>query len=295
MFAHEFVRNAYLAGTFIGLACGVIGWLVVLRGQVFAGDALSHVAFVGAIGAAVVGLDERVGLFALTLALAAAMAALGRRSQPDDVVIGITFAWILGIGALALTLLATSTHAGSGITAANTLFGQIYTLGRGPSLLAAGIGLAVAVVTLALFRPLVLSTLDPELAVIRGVRVRLLGAGFLLLLAVVTAESTQAVGALLLLGLLAAPAGAAHLLTARPYVGLAVSAAIAVAAMWGGLALSYAIPSLPPSTAIIGLAAAAFLAAALAGRARGIRGRQAMPDWSREPDPPPVPRIDGKG
>ena len=63
---HEFIRNAYLAGTFIALACGVIGWFVVLRGQVFAGDALSHVAFVGAIAAAAAGVDARVGLFALT-------------------------------------------------------------------------------------------------------------------------------------------------------------------------------------------------------------------------------------
>src|SRR6202035_4621314 len=66
MLGHEFIRNAYLAGTLIALACGVVGWFTVLRGQVFAGDALSHVAFVGAIAAAVVGVDERVGLFALT-------------------------------------------------------------------------------------------------------------------------------------------------------------------------------------------------------------------------------------
>ena len=57
MFAHDFVRNAYLAGTFVALACGTVGWLAVLRSQVFAGDALSHVAFVGAIGAAALGLD----------------------------------------------------------------------------------------------------------------------------------------------------------------------------------------------------------------------------------------------
>jgi zinc/manganese transport system permease protein len=68
---------------------------------------------------------------------------------------------------------------------------------------------------------------------------------------------------LLFLGLLAAPAGAAHLLTARPYRGLALSAAIAVAAMWGGLALAYAVPSLPPSTAIIGVAAASYGGAAV--------------------------------
>ena len=72
----------------MAVACGLVGWFTVLRGQVFAGDALSHVAFVGAIAAAVVGVDERVGLFALTLGLAAVMAGLGRRAQADDVTIG---------------------------------------------------------------------------------------------------------------------------------------------------------------------------------------------------------------
>lgn len=268
MFAHEFVRNAYLAGTCVALACGTVGWFVVLRGQVFAGDAFGHVAFVGAIAAAVLGFDERVGLFALTIAIAGGMAALGRRAAADDVVIGIVFAWILGLGLLLITLLATSSAGGYGAILANTLFASIYSLSAGASGVAAAIGLAAAVGVVVAFRPLLLSTLDAELAAVRGVRVRALGAAFLVLVGVVCAESTQSVGALMLLGLLAAPAGAAHLLTARPYCGLALSALIAVAAVWGGLALSYAISSLPPSTAIVGLAAGFYGIAAVIARAK---------------------------
>jgi zinc/manganese transport system permease protein len=271
MFAHDFVVNAYLAGTFIALACGLTGWFVVLRGQVFAGDALSHVAFVGAIAAAVFALDERVGLFALTLLLAAGMAALGRRAQPDDVEIGIVFSWILGLGLLFITLLATSSAGGTGIATANTLFGSIFTLGAAEARVAAAIAVAVCLALGCVVRPLLFSTLDPELAAARGVPVRALGIGFLMLLAVVTAESTQAVGALLLLGLIAAPAGAAHQLTVRPWLGLALSGALAVGAMWGGLALSYAVSSLPASSAVIGLAAGTY---ALAAGARRVRGRE---------------------
>jgi zinc/manganese transport system permease protein len=268
MFAHAFVRNAYLAGTFIALACGTIGWFVVLRSQVFAGDAFSHVAFVGAIGAAALGVDERIGLFALTLALAAALGLAGARAQSDDTAIGITFAWILGLGVLLLAVLATSAGGGSGITTANTLFGSIYSLSPGGAELAAAIAAAVTGLLLAGARPLLLSTLEPELAALRGLPVALLGAGFLAGLAIVTAESTQAVGALLLLGLIAAPAGAARALTARPFAGLALAGAIAMAAMWGGLALSYAVSALPPSSAIIGLAASAYAMAALVVRRR---------------------------
>ncbi len=78
MLSQEFMRNALLAGTFVALACGVVGWFVVLRGQVFAGDALSHVAFPGALAAAAAGIDERAGLFAATVAVGAGIGALGR-------------------------------------------------------------------------------------------------------------------------------------------------------------------------------------------------------------------------
>jgi zinc/manganese transport system permease protein len=272
MFAHAFVRNAYLAGTFVALASGCVGWFAVARAQLFAGDALSHVAFVGAIGAAVIGLNERVGLFALTIAVAGALAARGRRGRADDAVIGIVFAWILGIGVLLIALLATSDVGGAGITTANTLFGSIYSLSAGASWLAAAIALAVTVALALAARPLLLATVDAEQAAARGVPVKLLGTGILIALAIVTAEGTQAVGALLLLGLLSAPAGAAHRLTANPYAGVALAGVIAVGAMWGGLALSYTVPSLPPSSAIIGLAASAFALATVAARARSGRG-----------------------
>jgi zinc/manganese transport system permease protein len=84
---------------------------------------------------------------------------------------------------------------------------------------------------------------------------RLLGVGFLVLLGVVAAEATQAVGALLLLGLLAAPGAAAHRLAGSPVAGIALAGALALAAMWGGLVLAYAVPSLPPSSAVIAIAA----------------------------------------
>jgi zinc/manganese transport system permease protein len=264
MLAHEFVRNAYLAGTPLALACGLVGWFTVLRGQVFAGDALSHVAFVGAIAAAVVGVDERVGLFALTLALAGVMAGLGRRAQADDVTIGVVFSWVLGIGVLLIAVLSTSSSGGSGLIVANTLFGSIFGLSGGESVVAAAVGVGVVLIALAIAKPLLFASLDPELAGLQGVPVKILGLVLLGLIGAVTAEGTQAIGALLVLGLIAAPAGAALRLTSRPYIGMAYSTGIALAAMWGGIALSYAIPSLPPSTAIVGIAVGAYALASIA-------------------------------
>jgi zinc/manganese transport system permease protein len=167
---------------------------------------------------------------------------------------------------LLLAILATSAGGASGITTANTLFGSVYSLSAGAAVIAAAVALAATGFIVGAARPLLVTTLDPELATLRGIRVRALGLAFLAALAVVSAESTQAVGALLLLGLIAAPGGAARVLTARPYRGLALSGAIAVGSMWGGLALSYAISALPPSTAVIGLAAATYAVAGIWAR-----------------------------
>ena len=263
MFAHEFFRNAFLAGTFIALACGLVGYFVVLRAQVFAGDALSHVAFTGALAAAAAGIDPRIGLFAATIAIALVLGGIGERAAADDVTIGIVFAWILGLGVFFLALFSTGSGGGNGLLGARALFGSIFGLGAAEARLAAVIGVGIVAAVLAIARPLLFASVDPGVAAVRGVPVRALGLAFLVLLAATAAEATQAVGALLLLGLLAAPAGAAHRLTANPYLALGLSGGLATLAMWLGLALSYAIPSLPPSTAVIATATTIYLLAFL--------------------------------
>jgi zinc/manganese transport system permease protein len=262
MFAHEFMRNAFLAGTPVALACGLIGYFVVLRSQVFAGDALSHVAFTGALAAAAAGIDVRLGLFAATIAVAGGMGLLGERARPDDVVIGSVFAWILGFGALFLSIFISGSSGSNGTAAVRVLFGSILGLSLADARLAAAIAILVCLALWTIARPLLFASVDPEVARGLGVPVRALGLGFFILLAVVAAEATQAVGALLLLGLLAAPGGAARLLSDNPWRGLGLSGAIAVGSMWIGLALSYRIPSLPASTAVIGVATVTFLLAA---------------------------------
>jgi zinc/manganese transport system permease protein len=265
MLGHEFMRNAFLAGSFVALACGLVGYFVVLRAQVFAGDALSHVAFTGALAAAAAGIDLRIGLFAVTILVALGMGAAGERARADDAVVGSFFAWILGLGALFLSIFTTSSSgSGDGTAGVRVLFGSIFGLSAGEARLAAALGALAIVILLALARPLLFSSIDAEVAEARGLKVKLIGLAFLGVLGLVAAEATQAVGALLLLGLLSAPAGAAQRLTANPYRGLALSAALALLATWGGLILSYLVPNLPPSSMIISLAVAIYLAASLA-------------------------------
>jgi zinc/manganese transport system permease protein len=264
MFAQEFMRNAFLAGTAVALACGLVGYFVVLRAQVFAGDALTHVAFTGAIAAAAAGADTRIGLFAATIAVALAIGALGDRSAADDVTIGITFAWILGLGAYFLAVFSSGSGGGNGLLGARALFGSIFGLSAADARLAAIIAAAIILATAVIARPLLFASVDAAVAAARGVPVRALGLVFLALLGATAAEATQAVGALLLLGLLAAPAGAAQRLTPNPYLGLGLSGALAVLATCAGLTISYLVPTLPPSSAIIAVATAIYLLAFLA-------------------------------
>jgi zinc/manganese transport system permease protein len=263
MFAHEFVRNAFLAGTPIAVACGLVGYFVVLRAQVFAGDALSHVAFTGALAAAAAGIDTRVGLFAATVMIAVMIGGIGERAIADDVTIGIIFAWILGLGVFFLALFSAGSRGGNGLLGARALFGSIFGLSAADARLAAVIAAGIVAAILTIARPLLFASVDPGVAAARGVPVRALGLLFLALVGVTAGEATQAVGALLLLGLIAAPAGAAHRLTSNPYLALGLSGALAVLATWLGLTISYLIPKLPPSSAIIAVATAIYTVAFL--------------------------------
>ncbi|MDH6108586.1 zinc/manganese transport system permease protein [Kitasatospora sp. MAP12-15] len=261
VFTQPFFQHALLAGTFIALACGLVGYFLVLRAQLFTGDALSHVAFTGAMAALAGGYDLRLGLFAATIGVGLLIGGLGRRGRPDDVVIGNVFAWILGLGAFFLTIYTTS-RSGSGQGGAGTsvLFGSIFGLHGDQTSVAVAIASVVCLLILLIARPLLFATLDEAVAAARGVPVRLLGFGFLALVGATAGEATQAVGSLLLLGLLAAPAGAAIRLTDRPFRALALSAGLAVAEMWGGLLISAQFPKLPPSFAIMATASAVYAA-----------------------------------
>ncbi len=254
----DFMRHALLAGTAIAAACGLVGYFLVLRAQVFTGDALSHVAFTGALAALAFGIDPRIGLFVGTVAVALLLGALGRRGRADDVVIGNIFAWVLGLGVFFLTVYTTSRSTANGTAGVTILFGSIFGISAGQAVTAAWIAAAICVILLFIARPLLFSSIDEAVAAAHGVPVRLLGYVFLVLVGACSAEATQAAGALLLLGLLAAPAGTAHRLTTRPYLGLALAAGLAVVEMWVGLVLSALFSRIPPSFAILAVAAGVY-------------------------------------
>ena len=256
LLGQPFLQHALLAGTAIAVLSGLVGYFVVLRGQVFAGDALSHVAYTGALAALAAGLDLRFGLFAATVLIGLLLGLWGGRAGTDDAVTGVVFAWVLGLGVLFLTL-----RTGAGIASVHVLFGSILGVSGSAAVTAAGIAAGLLVVLAVIARPLLFASLDPQVARARGVPVRPLAAVFMVLLGATAAEASQAIGALLRFGLLAAPPAAALRLTSRPWPALALSAGLAVAAVWLGVAASYAWPRLPASFSIMSVSTAEYLSA----------------------------------
>lgn len=240
MLHYDFMRYAFLAGTLLSLIAGLVGYFVVLRHQAFAGESLSDVAFTGALGGAAFAINPFVSLFVSTIVVALIMGAFGERLRGRDVAVGTVLAWVLGLGALFLTLFtAHVSGTGTGFSGISVLFGNILGVSAGQTLSIAVISGVTMLVLLLIARPLLFASLDPDVAAARGVPVQALGLGFMVLLAVTVSEATIAVGALLVFALLLLPAAIAHQVTTRPYAGLALAALLAIVCTWLGITIGF--------------------------------------------------------
>ncbi len=257
MLEYDFMVNAALAGTVVAVVAGVVGYLLVLRGQTFAGHALSHVGFTGATGALLVGLPPLWGMVGVTVLGGVGMGLLGERAEGRDVAIGMVLSLSLGVGLLFLHFFTAYAAQATAL-----LFGSVLGVDAGMIWTLLGLGIVSLVALAAIARPLLFATLQPELAEARGVPMRLVSVLFLAVVALATALCVQVVGVLLVFTLLVAPAAAAHRLAHRLGQGVALSAALAVAQTWAGLALAYA-TDWPVSVWITALGGAAYALACL--------------------------------
>ncbi len=237
LLAQHFVHTALLAGAVVAVVSGAIGIFVVTRGASFAVHAISELGFTGAAGALVVGLDPVIGMIGGSLGVGLVLGLLSLRGRERDSAIGAVLAFGLGVGVLFLSL-----YHGYATQATNLLFGSIVGVSDRQLLELAIVAFIVVAGIAVLYRPLLFSSVDPEVAAARGVPLRALSVAVFLLLALTTAEAIQVVGVLLVLTLVITPAAAAQRLTARPAVAFILSIVIALAATEGGILLSLAQP-----------------------------------------------------
>jgi zinc/manganese transport system permease protein len=242
---NEAVHIALAVGTAVAIVAGVVGVFTVMRGQSFAGESLGDIGTTGGSAAALVGAGPLTGFVAADVLAAGAMELIGvQRVRGRDLATGIVLGAAIGLAALFLYLDSTQGD-GNGSTV-TILFGSIFAISSSTIPAVLGLGaLAVAMVAL-LYRPLLLATVSPEMAAARGIPVRLVGALYLLALALATALAAITIGTILSTALLIGPAAAALRLTRRPVRAMLTATAIGVGAVWLGILLAYDSYHWPP-------------------------------------------------
>jgi len=237
MLQYDFMRHAFEAGTIVAIIAGIIGYFVVLRKSSFAAHALSHIGFAGAAGAVLAGINPLFGLFAFTMTGGAFIATLGKRAATRDVEIGVVLAFMLGLGVLFISL-----YTGYATEAYSLLFGEILGISISDVWVTLIAGVLIFSVVAVMYRPLLFTSLDEDVALAKGVPVFIVGLVFMFLVAAATSIAVQVVGVLLIFALMVAPAATAGRLARRPMRGIAISVSIALLATWLGLFMSFYLP-----------------------------------------------------
>jgi zinc/manganese transport system permease protein len=234
MFQYEFITNAFIASGIVAVVSGVTGYFLVMRGQTFAGHALSHIGFAGATGAGLIGLAPLWGLIGFTLIAGVFMGLLSERISNRDVAIGVVLALALGFGLLFLhyyTAFATQATA--------LLFGNVLAVDHATIVTLGVLGLITLIALAAIMRPLIFASLQPELAEAKGVPLRFVSTAFLAIVALAVSECAQIVGVLLVFTLMVGPPAAAQRVTTGLWSGLIVAALLALAEAWLGLTMAF--------------------------------------------------------
>jgi ABC-type Mn2+/Zn2+ transport system permease subunit len=270
--AYAFFGRALVAGLLVGAMCGALSSFVVLRRMSYIGHGLAH-AVLGGVGVGVAfGVDLYVGAAAATVLSALAIDRVARRpGLHADAAIGIVTTAIFAIGVATLSIVPTRVNLES------LLFGNILGVDRTDLLVAGGIGAAFAVLLFSRYKPLVLTTFDPEVAAVHGVRTGTLELTFSLITAAVVVASVRVLGVLLIAAAVVLPGATARLVTSSFGRMLVVAVLVGVASSVVGLYTSFHVdvPS-GPTIVLAGTTVFVLAFATSAGRARlGLRRARA--------------------
>ncbi|WP_159707440.1 metal ABC transporter permease [Arthrobacter sp. 18067] len=264
------VQNSIWAGAVLGLLGGLVGTFVMKRDLAFAVHGISELSFAGAAFALLVGADIIFGSLIGSVAAAVLLGFMGVRARDKNSIIGVIMPFGLGLGILFLAL-----YEGRAANKFGLLTGQIVSVDTVQLQVLAGTAVVVMAVLAAIWRPLSFASVDPEMAEARGVPVRGLAIGFMVLLGVSVALSIQIVGALLVLALLITPAAAALRVTTSPRLVVLLSVVFAMTATVGGILLALG-SRIPISPYVTTLSFLIYVVCRVIGRVRtnkGLNGR----------------------
>jgi zinc/manganese transport system permease protein len=272
LFSNSSVQDAAVLGAVVALVCAPVGVFTVVRGQSFAGHAFADITATGGSAAFLLGVSPLLGFVVMALAGASTAELLGtERQRGRDLTTGVVLGAGLGLSAL-LLYLTTTTQSTTG-AAVTVLFGSIFAVSTSTFPLVIGFGASALVLVGLVYRPLLLSSINPDLASAQGLGRRVVGLAYMVSLALSVALSALTIGAILSTALLIGPAAAALRLARSPGRAIACAALIGVAATWAGIVLAYDSYNWPPaqqgwpvSFFVVSLVLAAYLLAQLSGR-----------------------------
>jgi len=288
LWANSSVRTALAVGAIVALVSSVVGVFTVLRGQTFAGHALTDVATAGGAGAVLAGVAPLLGFLGGGVLGAGVMEGVGvERVRGRDVATGVVLGAAFGLSALFLYL-STSTSATTGTTQL-ILFGSIFTVSPSTLPVVAVLSGAVLLIVASIARPLLLSSLSAELAAARAIRVRAVGFAFVAVLAVSVGLSSIIIGSILSTALLIGPPASALKIVNRLGGAFVLAAAAGVVATLSGVVLAYdsfywfaSHRGLPVSFFVVVIVVLEFVAASVAQR---LRQRPGEPGRVEPPRP----------
>ena len=250
----------------MGVMAGVVGPMVQARDLAFAVHGIAELSFTGAAAALLLGRLRGQRIAGRLVDRGRHLRLLGLRARERNSAIGVVMAFGLGLGVLFAAM-----YTGRTANKFGALVGQ-------PSAVtgdALGVLAVVAVIVIGfmvlLWRPLFFGSVDPDVAVARGVRLGLVGPAFMLLLGLTVAMAVQVIGALLVLSLLITPTAAASRVTASPLKVTVLSILFATVSAVGGVLLALS-PGLPISPYVTTLSFLIYLVCRLIGRRRTRRG-----------------------
>jgi len=241
------VHNSLIAAALLGVVGGLAGVFVQVRDMQFAVHGISELSFAGAAAALLLGGSVALGSVLGSVAAAALIGWLGVRARDRNSVIGVLMPFGLGLGVLFLSL-----YEGRAANKFGLLTGQIVAVDTVRLGWLTGVSIVVLAGMAVIWRPLMFTSVDPDVAAARGLPAGVLSIAFTLLLGLAVSLAVQVVGALLVLSLLVTPAAAAFRVTASPVLAPLLSVVFAVVSAVGGilLALGGSIPISPFVTTI---------------------------------------------
>jgi zinc/manganese transport system permease protein len=258
-----FVQSALIACAVLGLVAGALAPLIVARGMSFAVHGTAELAFTGGAAALLAGVGVGAGAVVGAVVAGLVFGLLGLRARERDSVIGVVLAFGLGLGVLLLAL-----YSGRASNKFGLLTGSIVAVDSTNLALLGGVAVLVVATMAVIYRPLLFASTDPDVAVARGVPVRMLSLVFAVLIGLTTALAVPVVGAILVLSVLIAPGAAAARVTANPLTATVLAVAFAEVALLGGTVLSLA-PGLPISGYVATLSFLLYVGCRVVGQARG--------------------------